>query len=154
MDFFLMHSMNCSLFFTPLLHASWLTASEKCRLLEYKARLDLALFVSRGCPELRLESDVRNYAPNRKGEDATWAGLFRTVNGLEDDGHAPKLVRALANGEAVCGKFEGKGELGKGFRVRREDWLKMGNMVVDSVVDAPGGAKWVRSTGFDEAWEG
>jgi hypothetical protein len=30
-------------------------------------------------------------------------------------------------------------------------WLKIGNMVIDSVEDD--GTNWVRSAGFDEAWK-
>ena len=127
MDFFLMHSINCSVFFPPLLSSPWLTPKQKCRLLEYKARLDLVLYVSRASPDLRL-GEVRNYVPKKQGPETTWEGLFKRINRFEDDGHAAKFVRALANGERACRKFGGKGGLGEGFRIKGNDWLTMGNM--------------------------
>ena len=122
-----MHSINCSVFFPSFLAADWLSPSHKIRLLEWKTRLDLALYVSRRSPKLPLE-EIKEYLPKKTGEDATWQGLFKRMCVLEDDGHASKFVRALAQGERVCGEFEGKGALGEKFRVKGEDWLKMGNM--------------------------
>ena len=128
MDFFLMHSINCSVFFPTFMAAPWLSAAHKTRLLEWKTRLDLALFVSRACPELRLE-EVKGYVPKKRGEDAEWEGLFKRINRVEDDGHASKFVRALAQGERVCAPFEKeRNGLGPTFRVSGKDWVKMGNM--------------------------
>ena len=129
MDFYLMHSTNCSVFFPPLLSVPWLSPAQKCRLLEWKVRLDLALYLSRRSPELRME-EVKNYVPKMDGGDGSaWEGLYKRINVYEDDGHAAKFVRALANGEKVCGKYEnGGGPLAEKFRVKGQDWLKMGNM--------------------------
>jgi hypothetical protein len=101
------------------------------------------MYVSRGCPPLLL-SEVTQY---RSKMDSDWDNVFKRVNKREDDGHTPKLVRALAHGEQVCKKFEED----EGFRIKGDMWLKLGNMAIDSVES--GGPTWVRSTGFEEAWK-
>ncbi|CAI6298918.1 unnamed protein product [Periconia digitata] len=142
-DFFYMHSVNSSIFFSAFLNAPFLTATQKTRLLEWKVRCDLAMYVSRGSPPLLL-SDIENYTPPRG--DESWSEVFERVNRLPDDGHTCKLVRALANGEKACKPFEGK----QGFAIQGELWRKIAGMVVDSV--QVGGGHWVRSCGFEEAW--
>ncbi|KAI9731932.1 MAG: hypothetical protein M1834_004383 [Cirrosporium novae-zelandiae] len=159
-DFFFMHCVNCSIFFPTFLHQSWIDLAAKCRLLEWKGRLDLAMYVSRRSPDLLVEEIVK-YVPKHPGswEEAIVPRACR----FEDDGHASKLVRALANGERVCKPFE---EEKKGFRIKGDMWLQLGHMVrleltlgvsvcvllaIDSVEDT--GEDWVRSAGFDEAWQ-
>ena len=71
---------------------------------------------------------------------------------LSDDGHASKLIRALAHGQQICKPYEHKDE----FRIKYDDWLKMGHMAIDSVEAAQGMSNmgpWVRSAGFVEAWD-
>ena len=60
-------------------------------------------------------------------------------------------MRALAHGQRICEPFEGKEE----FRVKRDDWWKMGHMAIDSVENTERFhvAHWVRSAGFEKAWE-
>lgn len=126
----------------------WLSAENKARLLEWKIRMDLAMYASRRSPEIRLD-DIRSYKPKHP---SGWNEIEDRVCQIMDDGHAPKLVRALASGQQVCKAYEGREE----FRVKESDWLQMGHMAVDSVEDAmarPSGATWVRSAGFEEAWE-
>ncbi|KAK0768904.1 hypothetical protein LTR91_025843 [Friedmanniomyces endolithicus] len=119
--------------------------SHKTRLLTYKIWTDLAMYASRASPPNRLDL-VRQYVPKHPSD---WDGIFDRVTALtDDDGHAAKLVRALAHGERVCAPWEGRGE----FRIKGGDWLGMGHMAVDSV--EAGEPRWVRSAGFDEAWEG
>lgn len=69
-----------------------------------------------------------------------------------DDGHSAKLIRALAHGQRICAPYEGK----EGFRVKHDDWLRMGHMAIDSVENSErlGTRTWVRSAGFERAWEG
>ena len=122
MDFFLMHAINCSIFFPKFLEQSWLSPANKARLLEWKVRLDLALYVSRASPDLKMD-EVRDYQP-KKPKEADWQGIFKRVNRFDDDGHANKFVRALANGERVCGRWEGE----RDFVVKGKDWLQMANM--------------------------
>lgn len=151
-DFFYMHCVNASVFFSAFLRddvKSWLDPRAHARLLMWKAWSDVAMYVSRGCPELFVD-EIRTYTP-RHGSDG-WAEIFARVDAMgTDDGHASKLIRAFANGERACREFEGREE-SRDWMIRGEDWLKLGHMVIDSV-EGPG-QKWVRNAGFDSAWEG
>jgi hypothetical protein len=143
-DFFFMHCINCSIFFPALMDAPWISTESKCRLLEWKGRMDVALYISRGSPVLRL-NEIKDYKPKRPTDD--WNELFERINVFPDDGHGSKLVRALANGQKICEKYEGS----DGFMIHGLLWLKLANLVVDSVEDQE--IHWVRSAGFDKAWE-
>ncbi|KAF2685090.1 hypothetical protein K458DRAFT_403332 [Lentithecium fluviatile CBS 122367] len=145
-DFYYIHCVNCSIFFSTFLHSPSIPSSAKVRLLEWKVRTDLAMYASRRSPPLLLE-EVTNYSPVRP-QEASWQDVFKRVNAHQDDGHASKLVRALAHGEKACKSFEGK----DGFVIKGGMWKVLGNMAIDSV--EAGEPTWVRSCGFDEAWEG
>jgi hypothetical protein len=145
-DFFFMHCVNCSIFFSAFLKEPWLKLEDKVRLLEWKGRMDLALYVSRGCPEL-LRDEIKNYQP--KNPDDDWSGIIRRVDKFPDDGHASKLVRALAHGEQACKPYESYSE--DVFPVTQDMFLKLGHMAIDSV--EAGDPHWVRSTGFEQAWK-
>ena len=140
-DFYYIHCTNCSTFFSAFLKQPWLSTENKVRLLEWKGRLDLALYASRGSPELLLD-EITNYEPKRP--EMGWEGIFERVDALEDDGHASKLIRALANGEVACKPHEAEG--GDAFPIKGGMWLQLGHMAIDSV-EAPGN-NWVRNTGF------
>ncbi|KAJ4346907.1 uncharacterized protein N0V89_010840 [Didymosphaeria variabile] len=142
-DFYYIHVVNCSIFFSTFLSLSCLTPATKVRLLEWKVRNSLAMYASRASPPL-LHEEIASYKP-ADGDDS-WDKVIKRVNALSDDGHASKLVRALAHGEQVYKKFEGK----DGFVVEGDMWKRLGNMAIDSV--EAGGPTWVRSAGFDEAW--
>ncbi|CAO2647435.1 Nn.00g083570.m01.CDS01 [Neocucurbitaria sp. VM-36] len=144
-DFFYMHCVNCSIFFSNFLSAanSFLTPATKRRLLEWKVWNDITMYVSRGCPPLLLD-EITKYEPKH---DSGWDDIIKRVNVLEDDGHASKLIRALASGEQVCQEYGEK----DGFMIDGDAWLKLGHMAIDSVEAE--GPNWVRSCGFDEAWE-
>jgi hypothetical protein len=100
------------------------------------------MYASRASPALDL-SEVTGYQAAR---DSGWEGVVARAKVLHDDGHCSKLVRALAHGEAVCGKFEEQA----GFMVRGDMWRKLGHMAIDSV--EAGEPHWVRSCGFEQAW--
>ena len=117
-----MHAINCAIFFPKFLEQSWISPANKVRLLEWKVRLDLALFISRGSPDLNLD-EISGYRPN-KPEQADWQALFDRVNVIDDDGHTSKFIRTLANGEKVCQPWEEK----RDFRIKGKDWLQMANM--------------------------
>ncbi|KAJ5949017.1 hypothetical protein N7454_002324 [Penicillium verhagenii] len=127
-DFFFIHNLNSSIFFSTLMDLPLLGQKLKCRLLEWKGRLDLLTY--RG----------------KTGE----AVISQSVAHPHDDGHLAKLVRAVAHGQNVCRLFEKKAAM----PISGDMWLKIGNMAVDST-DGCGTnvAMWIRSTGFDEAWE-
>jgi hypothetical protein len=145
-DFFFMHCVNTSVFWPTFNALPWLTEAMKCRLLEWKGRLDLAMYVSRNSPRL-FEEEIEAYT-TESSEEVSWEklaeGLYKVVG---DDGHSVKLLRALGNGERVCKEFDGK--------VQKGQWLGIGRMAVESVETARGSGQspWARSVGFDQAWE-
>lgn len=117
-----MHSVNSSIFFPALLSLPSLSTRSKLRLLEWKGRVDLAMYVSRGSPKLLLE-EVTHYQARRD-----WKSVFESsIRHPKDDGHVSKLVRAVASGERVCKPFEAGGRE-RGFMIAGDMWLKIGNM--------------------------
>jgi hypothetical protein len=142
-DFYYIHCLNSSIFFSTFLSLPSLPRTTKRRLLEFKIWTDIAMYVSRHCPALLL-SEITDYSPKHDGD---WASVFSRVANFDDDGHASKLVRALAHGQRACEKFEHN----EGFVVKGDMWRQLGHMAVDSV--EAGEPHWVRSAGFDEAWE-
>ncbi|OBT59343.1 hypothetical protein VE04_00264 [Pseudogymnoascus sp. 24MN13] len=146
-DFFFMHCVNASIFWPTFNALSWISDENKCRLLEWKGRLDLVMYVSRGTPPL-LKEEIEEYTAET-GKDVTWnqlgERLFKINN---DDGHAVKLLRALGTAEQVTKGFEGG-------KVQKDQWLGIGRMVVDSVEAVQGSdqSPWARSVGFDKAWD-
>lgn len=114
--------MNASIFLTKFISLPWLDAHSKLRLLEWKGRLNLLLYVSRNTPELHL-NDVTQYQTSRKWED-----IFAYANAHpRDDGHISKLARAVANGERVCRPYDAKAK-DLGLTITGDMWLKIGNM--------------------------
>ena len=145
-DFYFMHSTNSSLFFPVFAKQEWLSIEERCRLLEMKGRFDLAMYVSRRTPELILE-EIKGYKPKKPADG--WEEIFKRVSKFEDDGHSSKLVRSFAQGEQICKPYEK--ETDDVFPIKGEMWLQLGHIAIDSV--EAGSPHWVRSAGFDEAWE-
>ncbi|KAL9065751.1 MAG: hypothetical protein Q9161_008035 [Pseudevernia consocians] len=154
-DFYYIHCVNCSIFYDAFLkEATWMSDENKARLLEWKGRLDLCMYASRRSPKPRMDV-IDNYKPkhpetakNSIVETGPWDGIFARVLHHDDDGHAAKLVRALAHGETICAANRMDDPL---FRIKGDMWLQLGHMAIDSVEDT--GDAWVRSAGFPEAWE-
>lgn len=65
--------------------------------------------------------EITHYKPKCAGP---WAGVFDRVRKHNDDGHAAKLIRALAHGEQICEPFEND----QNFRIRGKMWLQLGHM--------------------------
>ncbi|KAK7900346.1 hypothetical protein LTR67_004092 [Exophiala xenobiotica] len=59
-DFFLMHAVNCSIFLSVFGELPWLNLRSRIRLLEFKVRMNLVMYVTQGCPELFAE-EITNY---------------------------------------------------------------------------------------------
>ena len=131
LDFFYIHSLNSSIFYPTLLSSTALlsiTPAQKARLLEWKGRMDLAIYASRGAPEL-FHDEIRDYqSPRRhdheqrggkatnggrnalangngsgahKTATAAWAAIFARARSIQDDGHASKAIRAIAYAETL-----------------------------------------------------
>jgi hypothetical protein len=148
-DFFFMHCVTSSIFFTVLARQSWISIENRVRLVEWKGRLDLAWYAVCGVPELNI-NDVISY--HGGCSDMDWNQLFTVVNNQHDDGHVAKFVRALKNGEEASKLFEQlKGS--DAFPIKGDLWLKVARMAYDTTLDLSGPAKWVVMTGMDKAWE-
>ena len=120
-DFFLMHGANSTIFFYEFMKQDWISTANKVKLLEWRGREDLLQYVARGSPKLRLE-EIVNYKAKHPGQD--WKALIDRVNAIEDDGHASKLVRALAHGQKVCASYEHQEHL----KIKGDMWLTIGHM--------------------------
>lgn len=110
------------------------------------------MYASRASPALR-PAEIADYRPKVPSSDSAdpWGGIFERVGRHEDDGHAAKLVRALAHGQVICGRWERDEKRSAAFRVKGDMWLKLGHMAIDSVES--GDPTWVRSCGFEQAWK-
>lgn len=119
-----MHCVNCSIFFSAFLKQPWISTANKVRLLEWKARNDLVMYASRRSPPPLLD-DIVNYRPlEASTAQNSWSGVIDRVINHPDDGHACKLVRAIAHGEQVSRPFNGSEK----FRIQGKMWLQLGNM--------------------------
>jgi len=146
-DFFFMHCVNASVFFPTFLKQPWLANEHKARLIEWKVRVDLAIYTSGSAPDI-LQGEVARYKPKGPPRDERdpWNDIFERALLMDDDGHSAKFVRAIAEGKNFCGKFADSESL----KMTPELWDNFGHMAIDSVEDS--GATWARSVGFDNAW--
>ncbi|KAL9623924.1 MAG: hypothetical protein Q9160_001916 [Pyrenula sp. 1 TL-2023] len=166
-DFFYLHSFNSTIFFRTFnaLPEHILSLEYKARLLEAKAKVDIGTYISRACPPLsvaELEKYTAERATSRKnnaptngttphGHAAEWTPLFRACTSLTtDDGHVAKAIRAAASAAEVCAPYEDAEQ----WPLRGQNWLEAAKMVLESVNVPAKTGPWVRSTGFEEAWEG
>ncbi|KAL2191791.1 hypothetical protein L209DRAFT_761414 [Thermothelomyces heterothallicus CBS 203.75] len=148
-DFFLMHHVTSSPFFVTLNAQDWVPVEIKARMLEWKIRMDLLQYVARGAPELLAEK-LAAYQPRKPEAGGSLADIIARLHTFQDDGHGIKLGRAAVICHNICKKYE---QEGKGWLKLTGDelWNKVCHLIVDSL-EAPG-PRWVRSCGFDEAWE-
>lgn len=152
-DFFLMHCVNLSIFMKVFADVSWLDLSSKARLLEYKVRMDLIMYVHRGCPELR-KGEIQNYVP-RQANSLNWETIIDRSKKIPDDGHVVKMIRALNQGHDLCLPLEAEKDDDISLPIRNEMWLTVANMVLDSTEDAvkvPD--KWLFGPRYDQCWQG
>ncbi|CAC9890338.1 unnamed protein product [Aureobasidium pullulans] len=96
-----------------------------------------------------LIDEISNYKPSKPSSENTdpWHEIIERVKNFSDDGHGSKLVRALVHGQQICKPYE----TNEDFRIKEDMWLQLGHMAIDSVEG--GEPTWVRSAGFDSAWE-
>ncbi|KAM6529735.1 hypothetical protein FALCPG4_007863 [Fusarium falciforme] len=145
LDFFLIHNVNCSIFFSALLEKDWMSLEDKSRLLEWKGRFDIVAYAARGSPRLHI-NEVVNYRP--KKPEMGWEQLFKRVNAFLDDSHVTKLIRALANGERVSREYEERAD----FPMKRSMFLKTAHIALDSTEEALYPDRWVKGAGFEQQW--
>ncbi|KAL2144310.1 hypothetical protein VTI28DRAFT_9298 [Corynascus sepedonium] len=148
-DFFLMHHVNASPFFVALNAQDWVPLEAKARLLEWKIRMDLIEYAARGAPELSAQK-LAAYKPRKPDAGKSLADIISRLHTFEDDGHSIKLGRAAVICHDSCRKYDEDGR--HWLKVKGDDlWNKVCHLIVDSVEAS--GPRWVRSCGFDEAWE-
>lgn len=75
---------------------------------------------------------ITNYEPKNPEtakdsavETGSWDGIFNRVLHHNDDGHAAKLVRALAHAENICAAYNMNEPL---FKIKGDMWLQLGHM--------------------------
>lgn len=148
LDFFLIHNLNCSIFFPSFIKQSWLSTENKIRLLEWKGRFDIISYAARGSPKLD-ETEILSYQPKRPQHG--WDSLFQRVNDLDDDSHVTKFLRGMAYGEQFCEQFN----VGKDrFPLARSMWLRIAHMAIDTTEKEPiAKNRWVRGAGFPTQWD-
>lgn len=103
-DFFYMHYVTSSIFLTVFNRQDWIKLEDRVRLVEWKARLDLAWYAVSGCAVLDGNA-ISDYA-SPESDGMGWAKLFDAVIKEHDDGHTAKFIRALKNGQNSARKFE------------------------------------------------
>jgi len=168
LDFYMMHAANLSVFYPVFLTQTWISSENKCRLLEWKGRLDLAIFASCKAPVLHPDR-IASYAPVRP---SGWEAIFSRACLYGDDGHTAKLIRAVTLAAAEYEKFPDvlplSPEIGYKF------FLQIAHMVLDCVeeMDEPTYkrphveyfpdtdeevlrlvARWIRFAGTEIAWK-
>ncbi|KAI1504052.1 hypothetical protein F5X99DRAFT_424580 [Biscogniauxia marginata] len=149
-DFFYMHNVTSSLFFTVFARQDWIRLEDRVRLVEWKARLDLAWYAVSGCAP--LDGAAISGYENPESDGLGWEDLFSAVNKEHDDGHAAKFIRALKNGEQVCAEYE-QGEWEAYFPMKGDMWLRLARMCQDTTKNLPTDLKWVPFTGFEQPWK-
>ncbi|KAH8589378.1 hypothetical protein B0O99DRAFT_637117 [Bisporella sp. PMI_857] len=149
-DFFYMHNVTSSIFFTVIIRQDWIKIEDRVRAVEWKGRLDLAWYAVSGSAALDAKW-INNYS-NPESDGLGWAELFSAVNKEHDDGHAAKFIRALKNGEEVSKPFE-QGEWASYFPMKGDMWLKLARLCQDTTKGLPTDLKWVPFTGFPQPWK-
>lgn len=136
-DFFLLHCVTSAIFYPAMLGPdSPLSIKDKVRLLEYKIRVDLGMYISCDAPALHMDR-ICAYKPKHPGG---WEGVFKRVRAMTDDGHTNKYIRAIAATQHQSKKYESDKER---FRLRGDDCLLMGHAVMDSA-EVHGENMWTR----------
>lgn len=152
-DFFWMHAVTSSIFMSLLAQqGEWISLEDRVRLLERKVRTDLAWYVASGSVPLD-KAHITGYSPRPETKSWEWEDVFGAVVKEHDDGHAAKFIRALKNGEQVTAKYESGGWAEDYFPVKGDMWLQLARMCQDTTTNMPIDLKWVRFTGYDEAWQ-
>ncbi|KAJ6438636.1 HypA protein [Purpureocillium lavendulum] len=157
-DFFLIHHLTSAPFFLALNRHDWVPEAARVRLLEWKLRVDAVEYIARGSPPLRLTEALASWPSSSSsrlkrdnGETLAARDLLPRFHAVVDDGHTIKAARALLLAQEVSRPYEGKGR--PWMRIEGERaWATVMDMLLRSVEGDE--YEWVRSAGFEEAWEG
>lgn len=149
-DFFYMHNVTASLFISVLARQDWISLADRVRVVEWKARLDLAWYAVSG--SALLDGDNISAYADPESDGLGWGELFRDVIKEHDDGHAPKFIRALKHGEEVSKEFE-EGEWEAYFPMKGDMWLKLARLCQDTTKGRPTDLKWIPFIGFEQPWK-
>jgi hypothetical protein len=149
-DFFYMHAVTSSIFIDILARQDWIKLQDRVRLVEWKARLDLAWYAVSGCAPLDGKF-VSEYS-NPESDGMGWTELFSAVIKEHDDGHAAKFIRALRHGEQRSREYYEQGEWAAYFPMKGDMWLRLARMCQDTTKSLPTDLKWVPFTGFEQPW--
>lgn len=110
-------------------------------------RYDVVQYIARGVPPLS-PSFIKKYVPEEKPVSKP-EDLIPRFHKIIDDGHLIKVVRSLLLAQDVSRKWKGR----EWVRLDgEEDWIKAHYMLLKGVEGQE--TLWVRSSGFEEAWEG
>lgn len=152
LDFFLMHIVTSSIFFSVFEQQSWLSLESKIRLLECQARMILVIYACQGAPEPRVDL-VESYIP-RRPKTIIWGGMIEAAHSIPDDGHVLKVMRALNHGFLTCASNALLDQqIQSHFPFPLRSWLIAAHMVLDSTEDHPTTlGKWMRGPGWEESW--
>ncbi|KAL2131433.1 hypothetical protein VTI74DRAFT_5123 [Chaetomium olivicolor] len=122
-DFVLLHNVTLSIFYPTFMAQGWISRENKARMLQWKAWSDAVIYAGVGCPTLYPER-VTRYQPKRSSDG--WPELCQRAIVYPDDGHAVKIIRALIAVEELP-------EPAEAFPIRREDFVKIAHITMDSV---------------------
>jgi hypothetical protein len=129
--------------------AEWIPKEVKHRILEWKGRLDILHYVVRWCPPLQVDN-ISSYTPHDTTLVSTTEELLPRFHMTPDDGHVIKVARALILAQRVSQKFHDR----PWIRIRDDaTWLRAMYILLDSTTLVHSGFPWVRTAGWDEAWE-
>jgi hypothetical protein len=165
-DFFLMHSVNASIWLSVFLKQEWISDELKCKLVELKGWSDIVTYSACRTPELYPDRALR-YQPK---QPCDWGSIYRRARCYNDDGHAAKFIRSIRNIKQISERFTDT----TGFPLQPQHCLTIAHMVMDSVerMNSPDYSlpqqttfvsgintevlriifRWVRWSGLDEAW--
>lgn len=121
LDFYAIHNITSDYFYAVFLKVPWLSHDQKVRLLEWKARANIAIFAA--LREWRVElrpQDITQYHPR-----GNWAQLKENqLYSKYPESHAPKTFRGLYLGHEICPPFEDQGQ----GRMTKDMWLKLATL--------------------------
>lgn len=124
-DFFYMHGVTSSIFLTILTRQDWIALEDRVRLVEWKARLDLAWHAVSGCAP-QDGNAIPGYS-DAESDGVGWVELAAWPLSCSSSMALNKFMRALKNGEDVTKEYE-DGEWANYFPMKGDMWLRLARM--------------------------